>query len=203
MKRYREEELFYELTSVPDAAGRFVRYYAVTCRKCKARASYHAACITNDALRKIFQRRKWDIGRTVKQNLCPACSGNAPGQIAEPERHQHYPPEPATPAPAMPAAATEYSNPIGAAWNMASNADRVDFIHGLQYIWERRTWNAEFAEAMEVLARTILAELGNLSPAPTIEPTPPDDSDSQLADEFDQPADWWQNLMSDGVKSAD
>jgi hypothetical protein len=50
------------------------RYYTIACR-CGKTASYHANGMTDDGLRKMFIRRKWDVGKAPNQHRCPDCFG--------------------------------------------------------------------------------------------------------------------------------
>jgi hypothetical protein len=66
------------------------RYYDVACRRCGKTASFHANGLTNETLRKLFIRKKWDIGKTPTQHTCPECG------------MKHQKPQPQLPTPPLP-----------------------------------------------------------------------------------------------------
>lgn len=100
MKRHnRHRDFWYEISS-RQVNGRVSHQYTVRCHKCGVSTNSHARDLTDDGLRKVFQRQGWSIGRGRNQHLCP--------QHSRPEK----PPQ----------------NGLWQAWAAASEAQRRAFL---------------------------------------------------------------------------
>jgi hypothetical protein len=85
---------WYELTSEPGPDGRVTRYYKLTCA-CGQYIKHRAGDFSDEMLRKIFIKKKWDVGKRPNQHRCPICAGNIEMPPRETEkRDQPSPPPP-------------------------------------------------------------------------------------------------------------
>lgn len=80
MSKYggRELQFWFDLRSGPDPTGRMTRYYEIACRECGATLKHHSHNLTEEQLRKLFQRYKWDVGKTKRSHYCPNCRQKKP-----------------------------------------------------------------------------------------------------------------------------
>lgn len=151
MRKYDDSKYWYAITTAPDAGGRQMRYYAISCSRCGRQASCHAASLADDKLRKIFIRDGWDLGKSQKHHRCPECKYKPRTRvetIAEPP-----------PAPKL--------SPLEAAWQAASKAERDAFLL-TRCLMEERELNANVLGA--VLEDLFQPEPTTVEPAPEPEP---------------------------------
>ena len=170
MKKYRDTDFWFELTegSAPSGLG-FVRYYAVTCRKCGKQARHMASGQANDQLRKFFIRQNWEIGRATNLHLCPDCT----------VRHKHrLRPEPPTSnlIPLLPPQHQRVT--LQEAWKQANEIERAEFLLQLRD-----------ANGPIFTRDKPPAEPHTLEPA----------VDEPIADDNGEPADWWLELQKIGA----
>jgi hypothetical protein len=66
-----------EITQAYDSnLRRAIRLYRVRCR-CGAESSYHATGMSDEQLKKVFMRRKWDLAKHNGNHRCPDCVARA------------------------------------------------------------------------------------------------------------------------------
>lgn len=167
----RVKDSWFEIGHMRDpTTGQRGRCYTVQCHRCPQKVSYHATGMSNEALRKIFIRAKWEIGKTRHQHLCPDCAmrENKPAPPAAVV-------SPPAPAPAPAAAVPVTAAMLKALWDMAEIAERIEF------------W-------------TMLNDLDPPPIARSVQLIEPDTVAAADADaRSDQPdttgADWWEDLM--------
>lgn len=177
MKKYRDDDYWFELTEGPGPTGLgFVRYFRVTCRKCGKQAKHLANGQSNDQLRKFFIRQNWDIGRATNLHFCPDCA----------TRNKHRPTE-SLPEPAA-SNVFPLHPPQGIslqeAWDQANDAERTNFWNYLQLICRE---HGEQLRCIPVVQDDKALQASMI----------PDVKDD---DEPDEPADWWLDLQNQKEK---
>lgn len=208
MKRWRNEDFWFELTTGPDPTnGRPVRYHIIRCA-CGQESSRHAHGMSVEKLRKYFVRRGWQIGKTSNAHRCPDCQ-----QQQKPEQ------KPATPM-------VFVSNEIYHHWSEADRAERLIFLRLVTRAWtnegqERQEFLALLGEIgiFDEMAVKILAEFearaltrpapepAPSTPEPALEPEPvaesePEPEPEPAIEQDDTPADWWLEATSKKEKAA-
>jgi hypothetical protein len=199
MRKYAADDFWFEITHGPSPGdGGTVRYYIVTCRKCRRQSKYHATDLSNDALRKVFIRQGWMLGKTRNRHLCPDCS----------KRHAPQPKvEPAVvieiPSPQV--SAPPQVSRLESLWDQSSEDERVEFWNLLR----RR-----YAEGKEAAARDALydevrrdRDIASAAPPPSVEtsigpaPSIVENEPIGTADnDDDDVADWWKELNARDTK---
>lgn len=126
MKKYRADDFWFELIegASPDGSMGFVRYNAITCRKCGANAKHLQAGQSEEQLRKLFIRQNWEIGRTRHHHVCPECA----------HKHNHrdtteHPPKPSNVVPLRPSLPRVT---LIEAWDRSSESERAEFLLALE-----------------------------------------------------------------------
>jgi hypothetical protein len=126
MKKYSADDFWFELTEGPSPDGiGFVRYNEVTCRKCGAKAKHLASGQSEDQLRKFFIRQNWEIGRTARHHVCPACA----------HKHNHSQTRAQTLRTELPPSNVIPLRPrvtLQQAWDKADKEERAEFLLALE-----------------------------------------------------------------------
>jgi len=92
MKKYCDDDFWFDITTGPGANGSGARYYSVRCRKCNTVAQQHASTMSNQTLQKHFARMGWDIGKSRHAHLCPACFRRNPAPPPQTHEPKEKPP---------------------------------------------------------------------------------------------------------------
>jgi hypothetical protein len=122
MQRFRPDDFWFELVSLPDPGGGYSRFHRITCRKCQKENATRHNGVGEPVLRKMFQRQGWYIGRNRGAHLCPDCQKKQPQPEPQPETHKAASETGST-------ATGENFNPINNAWLRASDEDRLEFVY--------------------------------------------------------------------------
>ncbi|MBR0879671.1 hypothetical protein JQ608_21270 [Bradyrhizobium liaoningense] len=128
--------------------------------------------MSDEALRKVFLRQKWQLERRPHSHLCAECQ--------QTERSPEAMPAPPAPVPAPQAIPP---NSVYAAWAAANDQERLEFFVQIQGSDDLR----DFELWLEV------AGLRASQPSPPIEVASPDDAaeDDHAEPAEDAAADWW------------
>lgn len=186
---------WYEMTSRPDPSGRVLRYYEIRCKSCGGVASYHASGLTDDQLKKFFIRKKWHVGKSPNQHLCPTCSTGEP----RPKVERSPPPVPPPPPP--------WGWELNAAWERANGGQRLAFMHRAAELimsWAERARTNFLTTLIAALSdqeqANLIAELQTYLPTADVRevsaPLPPPPNN----DTDDGAADWWKDMMQQGAR---
>jgi hypothetical protein len=171
MTSHAGKKHWYELASRWDGT-RAARVYAIHCR-CGAETTYHATALTDEALRKLFVRRGWEVGKRVNAHRCPACQERKPA-VAEPAAL----PMPAAPQPmpVRPSPPPILIATLDAAWEASTEAQRREFFERMALVYGKPPAAAAAEPEPEPVA---------VEPEPEPEPEEHDDTAA---------ADWWLEL---------
>jgi hypothetical protein len=186
MRRYREEDFWYEILTAPDAGGRVTRAYRVTCRHCNCFKSFRSGGrLSDDKMRKHLIREGWDIGRSNNLHVCPGCS-----EKPKPPVTAQVKPLPAgfvdrmlqaaldaVTSPQEEALITPPPEPLvtlEAAWMACSEDERREFVH-------------KICDEHSLLGRLYPTAPSPVEDQPVEEPP--------VDEEPDEPADWWIELQ--------
>jgi hypothetical protein len=171
MKRFRDDEHWFRLSHGPDPSGRMTRYYLIACHQCGRTVSYHANGLGDDALRKVFARQSWEVGKRQNQHRCPDC--NKRDDLPKvsfrvvPQAKQFRP-----------------THNLDAAWQATSETGRAQFFERLC---------REFYPTIE---EQHPEQAPPPAPPPPPPPPPPRPIAVQLDELDDEPAEWWKDLQT-------
>lgn len=179
MKRFRDDEYWFELAHGPDpATGRPVRFIVIRCRECNKTISRHAHGMSEERLRKHFMRKRWHVGKAQNSHLCPGCHHKVYREAVD----QVVPAVATTP----PQVASSPPGELYDMWAAATRDQRLEFLLALA---------TEPQPVLYALLRELGFELGFLAnsrkpelTAQPVEPKPEPEPDD------DDPADWWREL---------
>jgi hypothetical protein len=179
VKRHSCRASWYDITQDLDPSGqRVVRYYAITCRDCGRSLKVQPGAMSNEAVRKLFLRLKWELGRKPRSHLCPDC---------QPTGRPCSPPQPPPPPPPPPA-----KNPVYAAWHEADDQQRYEFFGELLNTESKVVWFEAWlvSNGFAFTRHSSVAE--QAQPAGNGQAT--EQAEDRPADDHDEPADWWLEL---------
>jgi hypothetical protein len=208
VKKYSEDAFFFEITSGPRTSdGQHIRYYLIRCCRCDRTASYHASGISNERMKKLFGRQGWYVGKSRNLHICPECQRKREHHIAE-----HGDESILLQAETPPKQPNPPSVALETAWKATDYLKRAEFcerhrreIHGYLQItakysgqdpqgghvdWQHGThidsMPKEANEAAPVETQVVTVSKEQLIKE-AVEAAP--------AEEPDEPADWWKELM--------
>lgn len=171
IKRYRDEDFWYEISSAPDAGGRMTRAYKITCRYCGRLKSFRTTGFADEKMRKHLIRDGWEIGRVAGAHVCPGCIHRHKDKSTSRADVSVTPP----PSPMI---------ALELAWMACSEKDRETFALKLY---------EEYFAAPPQPPSPLFAPL-----SPTNGETMPLDPPTIDGDD-DTPADWWLELQTSGA----
>jgi hypothetical protein len=125
MQRFRPDDFWFEMVSLQDPDGGYSRYQRVTCHKCGQWRTTRSTGLGEPALKKLFQRYGWHIGKNRGAHICAACQRKEQKQQPAPK---------VAPAITPVVEVHDMPNPIGVAWASASDDDKLEFA---------MLWNSE------------------------------------------------------------
>jgi len=179
MDKHNKAKDWFEMESVPDATGRYVRYYEVACHSCGTKAKYHANRMSDEQLRKVFIAKGWTIGRTKNSHFCGGCS------------IKRKAPSP-TPVPAAPLVAQHPFATLLEAWEKCSNSERELFLSSQPQL-------INLLDKMNQLERSLEFALAELDAAPAAAPNgaaPIERPEAPPLANDEEPAPWWREATA-------